>query len=104
MSTQLRAFRPLAPTQNLAVGVAASSQTLNFTLGTVAIRLCNIGTQTVFFLPRGADDTTDATFANAIPLPAGQTEVFTLPQGTVSLSMIAPATGSTVYTTIGEGT
>jgi hypothetical protein len=103
MSAQLRAFRPHAPTQNLVVGVAASAVNLNYTLGTTSIRLCNVGTQTVFFLPRAAGDSTDATFGNAIPLPAGQTEVFTLPSGTVSISMIASATGSTVYSTIGEG-
>lgn len=103
MSTQNRAFRPLAQTQNIAVTTAAQTQALNYTLGTVAVRLCNIGTQLIYFLPVEAGSATVVTTTNGIPLPAGQTEVFTLPTGTVSLSIIAGSTGSSLYITIGEG-
>lgn len=103
MSAQLRAFRPLFATQNLAVGTAATAITFPTTLGTMSVRVCNIGTQTVFMLPREAGNATDATATNAIPIPAGQTEVFTLSPGTTNLSLVAGATGSTIYTTLGEG-
>lgn len=102
MSTQLRAFRPLAATQNIAVTAAAQTQTLNLSLGVFAIRFCNIGTVTVFVLA-GETTQTDATVSNAIPIPAGQTEIFTFPKGTATFSVIASATGSTLYTTVGEG-
>lgn len=102
MSTQWRAFRPLAATQNIAVTAAAQTVTLNYSLGTVAIRFCNIGTQTVFIL-FGEDTQTAATVSNAIPIPAGQTEIFTASTDTVSFSVIAASTGSTLYTTVGEG-
>lgn len=103
MALQLRAFRPLAPTQNVAVGVTASDITLTGFMGTMAIRLCNIGNQPVFFRTREASDAVDATLSNAIPIPAGQTEIFTLPSGTTSISVIAGSTGSTLYFTLGEG-
>jgi hypothetical protein len=99
MSTQLRAFKPVAATQNTAVGATASTVSLNYTAGTVSIRLCNIGTQTVFV----SFDGTTATLTTSVPIPAGQTEVFTLPTGTLSISVIAGATGSILYTTVGEG-
>lgn len=102
MSTQWRAFRPLALTQNIAVTAAAQSQTFNYSLGTFAVRFCNIGTQTAFILPRETGDTTDATATNGIPIPAGQTEIITMSQGTVDFSVIG-AVGSTLYTTVGEG-
>lgn len=103
MSTQLRAFRPLAATQNTVVTASAQTVTLNQNNGHFNIRFCNIGTQTVFFLPGDASGQTAATTTNAIPIPAGQTEVFTMTQGTVSYSVIAASTGSTLYSTVGEG-
>lgn len=102
MSTQLRAFRPLAPTQNITVTATAQTQTLNFSLGTFVIRFCNVGTQTVFVIP-GEITQTAATLTNAIPIPAGQTEIFTMSQGTTTFSVIAGATGSILYSTCGEG-
>lgn len=102
MSTNQRAFRPLAATQNLAVTASAQTVTLNYPMGTTALRLCNIGTQTIFIL-FGEVSQTAATVTNAIPIPAGQTEIFTVSQGTITYSVIAPATGSTLYSTVGEG-
>lgn len=103
MSTQTRAFRPLAQTQNIAVTATAQTHTFNAPVGTFAVRFCNVGTQMIFLLPRKAGDTTAATVTNAIPIPAGQTEVYTFGPGTTSVSVIAAATGSTLYTTVGEG-
>lgn len=103
MSTQRRAFRPLAATQNIAVTATAQTQTFSpVPLGTTAVRLCNVGTQTVFVL-FGETSQTTATVSNAIPIPSGQTEIFTMSQGTTTFSVIAGSTGSTLYSTVGEG-
>lgn len=99
MSTQNRAFRPLAVTQNIGVTAAAQTVTLNYANGTFAVRFCNIGTQTVFV----AFDGNAATLTTSLPIPAGQTEVFTFSTGAPSFSVIASATGSTLYSTVGEG-
>lgn len=103
MSTQMRAFRPLGATQNIAVTAVAQTQVFNpVTLGTMAVRFCNVGTQTVFIL-FGEATQTAATITNAVPILAGQTEILTMSQGTMSFSVIAGATGSTLYSTVGEG-
>lgn len=105
MSTQLRSFRPLAATQNIAVTTTAQTLALPGAMGTFSVRLCNTGTQLIYFLPQEANNNpaVAATATNAIPLPAGQTEVFTMSPGTTSLSVIAGATGTTLYATVGEG-
>lgn len=103
MSLQLRAFKPLQPTQNIAVQSTVSDINLTGVVGTMAIRLCNVGSQPVFILFREPSNVTEATLANAIPIPAGQTEIFTLPSGVSSISVIAASTGSTLYFTLGEG-
>lgn len=103
MSTQWRAFRPLLPTQNIAVTATAQTQTFSpVPPGTTSVRFCNIGTQTVFIVIASATQT-DATVSNGVPIPAGQTEIFTLFKDTLTFSVIASATGSTLYSTIGEG-
>lgn len=99
MSMQLRAFRPLAPTQNIAVTATAQSFPLPNIVGTIyAVRFANLGTQTVFIALEGVT----ATVNNGIPLPAGAVETFTLDSQS-SISVIATATGSTLYATVGEG-
>ncbi len=103
MSTQWRAFRPLALTQNIAVTAAAQTQTFNYSLGTFAVRFVNIGTQTVFVLLRSSGDTTAATTSNAMPIAVGDTAIFTCHVGTVDFSVIAGDVGSTLYSTVGEG-
>lgn len=102
MSTQNRPFKPLAPTQSTAVTATAQRVNLNFSLGTFQIRFCNAGNQMVFILP-GEISPVAATFANAIPIPAGQTEVFSFSPGTTSYSVIAGDVGSILYSTVGEG-
>lgn len=103
MSTQLRAFRPLADTQNIVVTATAQPLTLNYQIGTNAMRVCNIGTQTVFIVINDATSAKTSTVAIGMPIPAGNTEVFTLGNGSTSLSIIAATTGSTLYVTQGEG-
>lgn len=99
MSLQLRAFRPLSATQNLAVTASAQTVTFNNLNGTRAVRMTNKGVQDVFIT---FDGTTSTTTTGMI-LPAGATEVFTLGNDVTSISVIANGTGSTLYTTIGEG-
>lgn len=108
MTTQIRAFRPLRTQDTGNIVVTGTSQAVAFspaTLGTMAVRLCNIGTQTVFvyFQEVATSSMVAATVSNGIPLPSGQTEVFTLSQGTVGFTVIAAATGSTLYYNLGEG-
>lgn len=103
MSTQLRAFRPLADTQNIVVTATAQPLTLNYQIGTNAMRVCNIGTQTVFVFVNDATSAKTATVTTAMPIPAGNTEVFTLGNGATNLSVIAAGVGSTLYVTQGEG-
>lgn len=98
----LRSFRPLAPTQNLPVTAVAQTLTLADGVGTRAVRLVNVGTQTIFLAFVGATEST-ATLATSIPLPAGQTEVFTIGNDVTGISAIANASGSTLYATVGEG-
>jgi hypothetical protein len=102
MSTQIRAFRPLAATQNTASSASSQTVVLNYSLGTFVVRFCNVGTQTCFVLPYEGTAVA-ATTANAIPIPAGQTEIFTFSQGTTGYTFIAGAVGSTLYSTVGEG-
>lgn len=94
----LRTFRPLANTQNTAVTGSNQSVTLNYTMGTRSIRFCNIGTQTVFI-----DFLASATTGTAMPIPAGQTELFSIGPDVTSFNVIAATTGSTLYSTVGEG-
>lgn len=102
MSTQWRAFRPLALTQNTASTAASQTVVFNINIGTFAVRFCNIGTQTVFVLPYESTAVA-ATVNNGVPIPAGQTEIFTFSQGTSGYTFIAAAVGSTLYSTVGEG-
>lgn len=98
MTTQVRAFRSLADTQSVAVLTSNTAITLNYTNGTRALRVCNVGTQVVFINFNAA-----GSLATGIPIPAGQTEVFTIPNDVTSVGTIANATGSNLYTTVGEG-
>ncbi len=103
MTMQLRAFRPLADTQNVVVTGSPQTLTLNYQVGTNAMRVCNIGTQTVFFVINDATSGKTASVTTSTPIPAGNTEVFTLGNGAVNLSIVAATTGSTLYVTQGEG-
>lgn len=94
----LRTFKPTADTQNTAVTASSQTVTINNTIGSRAIRFVNIGTQTVFI-----SFTATATVGASMPLPAGQTELFSIGPDVTVYSLIAGATGSTVYSTVGEG-
>lgn len=99
MSTGImRTFRPLAATQNTSVTATNQQVTLNRTTGTQSIRMCNLGTETVYIEFGGV-----ATASASLPLPAGQTEVFTVGSDITYYGVIAGTTGSTLYSTVGEG-
>lgn len=63
------------------------------------MRLANIGTQTIFV----ALGTVTASASTSMPIMANTIEMFSLPGGVNTLSVIAAATGSTLYATIGIG-
>lgn len=94
----IRPFSAIGPTVNVAV--TASAQTLTFSTSQsppTTLRLCNIGTQTVFVNAQAT-----ATTSNGIPILAGTVELFDWPSSG-SISVIAAATGSTLYATSGVG-
>lgn len=100
----IQAFQP-APTaaSTTALAVTESNQTLTLSPNggamTRSIRLVNIGTQTVFV----ALGTVTSSVTTSMPILANSVEVFTLPAGITTLSVIAAGTGSTLYATVGDG-
>lgn len=99
MTTQFRAWKPLAATQNVAVTNTNQNITLNFTAGTRCVRVVNVGTETVFINFNAA-----ATTASGLPVPAGQTELFTVQNDITTIGVIAATGGAnTLYSTVGEG-
>ena len=97
-------FQPV-PTaaSTTALAVTASNQTLTMSPNggsmTRSMRIAVIGTQTVFV----ALGTVTSSVTTSMPILANSVEVFTLPAGLTTLSVIAAGTGSTIYVTIGEG-
>ena len=102
MSTQYRAFRPLAPSQNIVTTTSAQTITLNYQIGTTAARMCVVGTDPVFIEINDAQSSKVATTSSMI-IPAGNTEVFILGNGAINLSVMGLAGGSTLYVVQGEG-
>lgn len=100
----MQPFQP-APTaaSTTALAVTAANQTMTLSPNggtqTRSVRLANIGTQTVFV----ALGTVTSSVTTSMPVLANSVEVFTLPGGVTTLSVIAAATGSTLYATIGDG-
>lgn len=63
------------------------------------LRLCNVGTQTVFW----AWGSVTASVSTSTPIPPNWVEVYSCPEGVSQISVIAAATGSTLYCTAGFG-
>jgi len=103
MTPQIRAFRPLAATQSLSLTTSSQAVAFNWNLGTRSVRICNLGDKNAW-IAFGASGVTTAT-NTGMPLPAGQTEVFTLANDITHYAAIGAAGESTsvIYTTIGEG-
>lgn len=103
-STNRRAFKPLGVNKTVNVAVTATSQLLavpNVPYGTLALRMANVGTQTIFI--DFVTTTGTAVATTSIPLLANTVEVFTLGNDITHVSAIAGTTGSTLYITYGEG-
>lgn len=96
-------FQPIAgAATTLNIAVTASNQ--EFTLPVppadgCTVRLVNVGSQTVFW----AYGSVTAAVAKSTPILPNTVEVFTLPGGVTAIGVIAAATGSTLYATVGEG-
>ena len=104
MTTQIRAFRPLAPTQVTAVTGTSQTITLNWNLGTRALLVHNSGTDTIFVSMRSDGSIAPALLVGSVPMLPNTSRVFTIAQETTQIAVIGAAgTGSTLYTTIGEG-
>jgi len=102
-------FKPKtgADTTTLLV-VTASNQTMTLpTFGTNSdgggiaqqIRLTASGTAVIFW----ATGTVTASVTTSTPMLAGTVEVFSLPNGITTISVIGAATGTTLYATAGFG-
>jgi len=101
MMSLIRPFGALQNTATLNIAVTASEQKLTLApagIGYRSVRLCNLGTQTIFVTFTGTADIT-----TAMPIPAGAVEILILEPDVKYISVIASATGSTLYATIGQG-
>lgn len=97
-------FQPVpgaSNTTNAAVTASSAQLTLPTPManGPQTIMLTNIGTQTVFW----AFGSVTASLTTSMPLLAGTTQSFTLPDGVTQISVIAANTGSILYATLGTG-
>lgn len=96
-------FQPItgaATTLNIAVTAANQAFTLpSPPANGCTVRLVNVGSQTVFWAYGGAT----AAVATSTPILPNTVEAFSLPGGVTAIGVIAAATGSTLYATIGEG-
>jgi hypothetical protein len=104
VSTPL-AFAPNSPNATINVAVTASSQALGplKVSSTSQVRFVNSGTQTVFIdVVSAAASAPTATAATSMPMLPNTVEVFSVPQG-AQIAVIAAATGSTLYATVGDG-
>lgn len=99
MTTQFRAFRALAATQSTTVTNTNQTVVINWNNGTRTIRLCNIGTETVW-----VNFGSTAAVGTGIPIPANQTELFIIDRDITTYGVIAATGGSnSLYSTVGEG-
>lgn len=97
-------FQPAAgaaTTSSIAVTTASQTLTLSPGVGSDggSMRVANLGTQTIF-VALGA---VTSSMTTSLPMVANSVEIFSLPGGVNTLSVIAAAAGSTVYVTIGMG-
>ena len=87
-------------TGTVSIAVTATAQAIGLPVIAqegATVRMVNSGTQVVFVAFAGT-----ATVEGSMPILANSVETFSLPTGS-TLSVIAGATGSTLYATIGDG-
>ena len=98
--SNVNSFFPQGATSSVAVTSASQSVTLVRTgTSACAIRVHVIGTEDVFIQFGAA-----AVLATSMPVGAGHTELFSLPDDVTSIGVIGATGGlSTVYFTVGNG-
>lgn len=104
MGQQTFPFQPAATaatTSNIAVTTASQTFTLAPSVGADggSMRVTNSGTQNIFW----ALGSVTASMTTSMVMQPNTTETFSLPGGVNTISVIAPATGSTMYVTVGIG-
>ena len=97
----VQAFAPIsAGTTTIAVTTSSAATQVNPAPGSPRLRLYNAGPSTVFV--EFGNASAAAAVATGLPIPSGQTEVFSMSRAT-HLAAICPASGSaTLYATPGE--
>lgn len=106
-------IRPFLATGNT-VTIAATGSSSTTSLGTtglrggnvempLTIRVYNAGPDIAWIKPGVAATTAAKTADTAIPVPAGNTEVFWYPADATHLAVIAQTSSATVYVTPGQG-
>lgn len=103
----VRPFVPKPPNGNNTVNVAVTSSNQSLALGAnkgqgfQAVRIVNSGTQNIFLNFSQAAGT--AAVATDLVMLAGSVEIFGLHPDISFINVIAAASGSTMYVTVGEG-
>lgn len=102
-------FSPRASNQTTPAGTANGAVTASVTQITLPNgpydtetvgRFVNIGTQTIFW---AYGTQSSLSVSNGVPMLPNTVETFSLPPGITTISVIAAATGSTLYVTAGDG-
>ena len=90
----------MASTTNIAVTAVSQQLTLPpIPNDGATVLLTNVGTQTVFF----GYGVGTASITTSVPLLAGSSQTFDVSQGVSQIAVIAAATGSTLYASVGRG-
>jgi hypothetical protein len=98
-----KAFAPAGNTVNLAVttSTARVALTAPATAGGYQVRIYNAGSATAFI--RFGTVAIDAATATSMPVPSGQTEVFTVASTVTHVAAITASGSATLYATTGYG-
>lgn len=98
-----KAFAPAGNTVNLAVTTTTGRVALTApaSAGGYQERLYNAGSATVFV--RFGTNTIEATTGTGMPIPSGQTEVFTVASTVTHVAAITASGTATLYATTGYG-
>lgn len=95
---------PFGPIAAGTVNVTGAASSARVSLGAASkfqVRLYNSGSVTAFI--EFGDSTVAAAVATGFPLPAGQVEVFTIPQSTTHMAAITSTGTAVVYASLGMG-
>ena len=98
-----KAFAPAGNTVNLAADTSTDRVALTApaSAGGYQVRIYNAGSATAFV--RFGTDTIEATTGAGMPIPSGQTEVFTMASTVTHMAAITASSTATLYVTTGYG-